>query len=174
MNKFLIATAIAAASFVSTNANAQAYVSGHVGMGNISVDCFGDCDKSNVAFKVLGGYGFGNGFAAELGYASFGEVKGGGDKLTVNGLLIGAAYHAVLNPSWGLTGRLGLARLKTKLSSGGFSDSETNTAPYFGISGTYALQKNVKLEAGLDFSRGEYDGDKGDVRALTVGARFEF
>lgn len=70
MKKSLLALATAAALVSGTAANAQGYVGGGVGVGNIDVDCTGltSCDKSNVGYKVYGGYQFGGGWAAELGY----------------------------------------------------------------------------------------------------------
>ncbi|MGA0611238.1 porin family protein [Caldimonas sp. KR1-144] len=185
MKKTALALAFAGASLASTGAMAQVYVLGGVGSGNIDVDCAGaaQCDKSDTAYKFVGGYSFGNGFSAELGYTNYGKAKASDSgiraELEANALQIGAAYQAPLATDWGLNLRLGLARMKTEISGsiagvGSGSDSDTTTQPYFGIGVNYAFSKQVKVELGADFSKAEFDGDKGNVRAVTVGLRYDF
>lgn len=183
MKKF--ALAFAAASFFSTGAMAQAYVSGAAGVSRLNIDCEGAarCDTSGTAAKLTAGYQFGNGFAAEIGYMSFGEAKaadpGMSAKVKADGLAVGAAYRAALANDWGMSVRLGVINMKTRISAsvdglGSGSDSDTNAKPYFGFGVDYALSKNFKVEAGADFSRAEYDGEKASARAFTVGVRFDF
>jgi OmpA-OmpF porin, OOP family len=184
MKKLAIALATAAATVLSTGAMAQAYVGAGVGAANIDIDCEGadSCDNSSTGGKVYGGYNFGNGFGAEVGYISFGEasasVEGISAKAKVNGFTVGVAYRAALGPNWGLTTRLGVASLKTKISASAFgftgSDDETHTGPYFGIAGDYALTQNLKLEVSADFSKAKYDSEKANVRTVNVGVRFDF
>lgn len=184
MKKISLALGLVAASLFSTGAMAQAYVSGHLGFGHVEADCSGvsACDESDTAKKITGGYGLGNGFALELGYIDFGKVSfsesGISGGLKVSGLTFGGAYSMPLGKSVDLGLRLGVARLKTKYDLSGFgtsySNSETATSPYAGIGLGYAIDKNLKVEAGLDFSRAEYDNERSDVRAFTVGARYAF
>ena len=184
MKKIAIAFA-AAASLVSTGAMAQAYVSGGVGMSRADIDCEGvaTCDKNDVAVKLTGGYSLGNGFAAELGYINFGKAKladsGVSADVKANAFTLGGAYRAELSPAFGLSARLGLARVKTKVSAsvpgfGSGSLSETKTKPYVGVGVDYALAPQLKLEVGADFTRGEIQGEKADLSAVTVGLRFDF
>jgi OOP family OmpA-OmpF porin len=185
MKKTLSVLALAAASMFSSAAMAQAYVGGAVGTGHVNLDCDGatSCDNDSTAFKVLGGYNFGNGLAAELGYISFGKATASDAGLSAEakatGLMLGVAFHAPLANDFGLTGRLGMINMKTEITGtvagvGSASDSETNIKPYFGFAVTYAVAKNLKLEAGADFSRAEYDGEDASVRTLTAGLRFDF
>jgi OOP family OmpA-OmpF porin len=195
MKKTLSVLALAAASMFSSAAMAQAYVGGAVGTGHVNLDCDGatSCDNDSTAFKVLGGYNFGNGLAAELGYISFGKATASDAGLSAEakatGLMLGVAFHAPLANDFGLTGRLGMINMKTVpvisvfmkteitgtvAGVGSASDSETNIKPYFGFAVTYAVAKNLKLEAGADFSRAEYDGEDASVRTLTAGLRFDF
>lgn len=172
MKKIATALALAAASLLSSNAMAQGYVSGSVGFTNIDTKnvCVG-CDDSDFGVKLLGGYAFNGGFAAEGGYISFGKSKVAGGSVKVDGFLIGGAYHHAFNPSWGITGRVGAAVLKTRITGW---NSDTHTQPYIGVAGTYTLDKNIKLEVGLDITRAEHEGDKIPVQALTAGVRFGF
>lgn len=185
MKKIALALALAGASLFSTGAMAQAYVSAAVGASEIDVDCEGasTCDTKDTAFKLVGGYDFGNGFAAELGYADFGKAKAADGGLSAqfkaSGITLGVAYQAQFNQDWGLNLRAGIVNMKAEISAsaagvGSGSDDDTTTQPYFGIAVNYALAKNVKLELGADFTKAEYAGEKADVRAVSVGVRYAF
>lgn len=185
MNKRALAVAAFAASMVSGGAMAQAYVVGGIGTSNADIDCAGttSCDNSDTAFKIVGGYSFANGFAAELGYMDFGTATasafGANAEFKASGFTIGGAYQAAFTPQWGANFRFGIADTKTKISGsipglGSASDSENTTQPYFGIGATYALTKNTRLGLSADFSRGEYQGEQADLRAITFNVRFDF
>lgn len=185
MKNLRIAFVAAAAALLSTGAMAQAYVSADVGAGHINLDCEGvaSCDNSGTAAKITGGYTFGQGFSAELGYVNFGKAKasdsGVSGSIKVDGFTVGAAYRLPAGEAFGVNFRAGIARLKTKVSGsidglGSASESETHTKPYFGIGIDYAITKNFKVQAGADFSKAEFYDEKASVRALTVGARYDF
>jgi opacity protein-like surface antigen len=184
MKKFAITVAAAAASLLSTGAMAQVYVSGAAGMGHVSMDCSGiaSCDNSDLAVKFTGGYTFGSGFSAELGYIAFGKASasdaGVSGDLKADAFTLGVAYQLPLNDSWGVNFRLGAASVKAKASATdgvtSASDSETNTAPYYGLGLNFALTKNTKFDLGADFSRAELGGEKANVRAVTFGLRHDF
>ena len=185
MKKIVIALAAAAGSLISTGVMAQAYVSGAVGQSHVNADCSGiaSCDNNDTAYKVTGGYTFGNGLAAELGYISFGKAKasnpGISAELKAEGVTLGVAYRAALSPKWGLTVRGGVVSMKTTISGsiasvGSGSDSQTKAQAYVGIGASYAITSNLSVEAGADFSQAQFETEKGDVRALTIGARYSF
>jgi OOP family OmpA-OmpF porin len=185
MKKFKMAAVASALTLLSFGAMAQsAYVSGGVGLGDVDA-CEGatNCDTSSTAFKFVGGYEFANRFAFEIGYIDFGKASGSGGGLSADikvfGPTIGMAFNAPLSQDAGMNFRLGVANLKTKIEAslagfGSGSASETNTVPYFGVGFNYAVAQNVLIEAGADFSRGEFDGEKADVRAITFGVRLKF
>lgn len=51
------------------------YVGGSVGSSNYSSDsCVGNCDKTDIGFKVVGGYMFTPYLGAEVGYGAFGKA----------------------------------------------------------------------------------------------------
>jgi len=185
MKKIATALAFVAASLLSTAAMAQGYVSASVGSGHRTINCdfTTTCDSSGTAFKVLGGYRFGNGFAGELGHISFGKAKFTYPILRLeyetSGYLLGVAYHAEVAKDFGLTARVGVASMKTKVNGTSFgifswASSETKTKPYAGIAATYAITATVKAEVAADFTRAEFHDDKENVRAITAGIRFDF
>jgi outer membrane protein W len=185
MKKITIAIAAAAGSFISTGAMAQVYVSAAVGQSHVNADCSGvaSCDNNDTAYRATGGYTFGNGLSAELGYISFGKAKasnpGLSAELKADAVTLGVAYRAALSPNWGLGVRGGIASVKTTVSGtiaafGSGSDSQTKAQPYFGIGASYAVTSKFSIEANADFSRAQFDDEKGDVRALTLGARYAF
>jgi len=181
MKKIALTLFAAATTTLSTGAMAQVYVSGDIGQGHISADwCTGiaSCNNNATAFKLTGGYKLGQGFAAELGYIDFGKATasdvGGSAGLQASGFTLGVAYELPLATGWKAVARLGVASLETKLTVPGDSVSETNTEAYYGIGANYAIAKNVKLQGGIDWSHGELQGATTVIRAITLGARYEF
>jgi len=185
MKKFTIAAlTLAAAAAAQAQAQDQAYISAAVGQGHVSASCDGatNCKNNGTAYKIAGGYRFGGGLAAELGYMRFGRatanVNGVDAKLEADGPLVALAYLADLNSDWGVGARLGIVSMKTKVtgSFGGASasDSETKAKPYVGLSVSYALAKSTHLELSADFSRAEYAGETASVRAIMIGLRQSF
>lgn len=185
MKKAAIAMAVLAASLTSTAVWAQGYVSAAAGASRADIDCGGtlSCDKNDTAYKIVGGYGFGSGFAAELGYISFGKAKasaaGARAEVETTGVMLGLAYQAQFNNQWGGNVRLGAARMKADVTGavsgfGSAADSDTKTVPYLGLGVNYAFTRNVRAELSADFSRSEYRGQKNDVQALMVGVRYDF
>lgn len=183
MNKHVLAFALVASTF-GPAAMAQNYFFGAVGSSEVDFDCQGlsVCDTKGIAVKL--GYGFDiGGWAVELGYADFGkaEIAFGTVSGTAKaaGPTLAAAWQAQLSDNWGLALRAGVGYLKTTISGtvvgvGSGSESEWNAAPYIGLGVNYALTKSTKLELGADFTKGEFDDEKADLRALTIGARFAF
>lgn len=168
----------------STASQAHPYGLLSLGQSRLNVDCNGvqSCDKSGTGGKAMLGYAFGNGFAVEAGYANFGKFRASNGPLSVSGkpeaLVLGGAYTAALTPEWGLTGRLGAAHVRTKLNaetgmlSG--SDKETKTQPIVGLAVNYALTPSTQLELGIDATRAEYQGERTNLRMVSLGARMAF
>ncbi len=119
-SKHLIALAVLAVSTAASAQNLYGVVS--AGVSKLSFDCGNapTCDKTDTAFKLLGGYKFAPNWAGEIGYFDFGKAKlsGGGANLEIkaNGFGGGVAYHQDIAPAWNFVGRLGIAQVKTKLS----------------------------------------------------------
>lgn len=175
--------ALAALATASVSAP-EIYVSGAVGSSNINVDCAGTtrCDRNGTAAKLTGGYQINKALSAEIGYLNFGKATLADSSLSVDlkatAVTLGLAYTLPLNTQWNVDLRGGVARVESKLSVSGYgSISENNTTGYVGLGLGYTIDRNIKIEAGLDFSRAEIQGEKGekgDLRAISIGARYSF
>lgn len=185
MKNSIIAAALVATAFASTGAMAQVYVSADAGASHVNVDCsdVASCKDNGTAFKVTGGYKFYNGLAAELGYIDFGKATASDTGLDVSlkaqAWTLGLAYELPLGADFSATARAGFASVKTRASAniagvGSGSEDQTKSEAYFGLGANYAVTKNVKIEAGIDFSHAEIEGGTAAVRAITAGLRYDF
>jgi len=177
--------AIALAALIGA-ASAQAQVYGTVagGSSHLNVDCTGvtSCNSSDTGVKLVGGYGFGNGFSLEAGYISFGKFGAADGSIALTAkptaFTLGGAFAIPFNPDWGMNVRLGMAQVKTKIDarngSATGSDSESKAKVYAGVGLTYAVSKTVKFELGADSTQAEYAGEKGTLRLISLGATFAF
>ncbi|NCT82106.1 MAG: outer membrane beta-barrel protein [Comamonadaceae bacterium] len=155
-----------------------------LGQGHLNSDCSGtaSCDRNATGGKAMLGYSFGNGFALEGGYTNFGKFRASNGSVGLSArpeaLSLSGAYTAELTPQWGLTGRLGLARVHTKVNADAGaltgSDSQNTTQPLVGLAVNYALTPTTRLELGMDASRAEYQGERANVRMISLGARMAF
>lgn len=177
-----------AAALLALAGAAQAQSGGYAllggGRSDFNVDCSGTsaCDKSGSALQAIGGYRFGNNWALEGLYVNFGKATASdsGVNVEIKGTALGAggAVFLDLSPSWTLTGRLGMASVKldgrARLGSlsGNVSDSSANL--YTGVAVSYNFSKSFGAELGFLRTRGEIEGEKGDISAITVSARFSF
>lgn len=183
MKNSLIAATLLATAFVSTGAMAQGYVSADVGAGHASLDCTGiaSCDNTGTSFKVTGGYKFGYGFAAEFGYIDFGKAKASDSGLDVKfeakAWTLGAAYELPIAADFSGVARLGVASVKTTATVSGAasgSDSDTKTEAYYGLGANYAVAKNIKIKAGIDWSHAEIASTTTVVRSISAGVQYDF
>lgn len=182
---------IAAATLLAmSSAQAQStsesggYMFAAAGASHFDNDCTGTdkCKNNGTAFKVGGGYRFGAGLAGEVLLMDFGKstasVSGIDGAFKARAIGGGGALHAALGSNFSGTLRLGLASVKTTVdvsfggSSGSASDSSVQ--PYFGIGVAYAFTPNLRLEAAWDSTRGKFEGESGNVSALTVGLGYSF
>ena len=187
MKKSLIVAALFATAFASTGAMAQAhaYVSADVGASHASLDCTGiaSCDNNDVSFKVTAGYKLGYGFAAEFGYIDFGTAKASDSgvdvKVKSKAWTLGAAYELPIAADFSGVARLGVASMKTTGSAnivgvGSGSVSDTKTEAYYGLGANYAVAKNIKIKAGIDWSHADLQGSTAVVRSISAGVQYEF
>jgi OOP family OmpA-OmpF porin len=185
MKKIIMTAVVASAALLASGgALAQGYVGGAIGQSHLDVDCDGatTCDKSDIGFKLFGGYGFGNGLSVEGVYYNLGaaELADGPfrGKFKGYGFGVGLAGTHQFTPLVSGTARLGIASNTAKIeASNGFlsaSDDETNTAPYFGLAVGFNVARGLTVEAGIDFTRFEYDGEKADTRLISVGLKYQF
>lgn len=180
----LLAAGAHAQSSGRTTSAAHTYGLLSLGQGHLNADCTGvqACDRNATGGKAMVGYAFGNGFSVEGGYTSFGKFRASqgpvGLSARPEAASLSGAFTANLTPDLGLVGRAGVARVRTKLNaevgtlSG--SDSESKTQPIVGLAVNYALTPSTRVELGVDATRAQYQGEKSNVRLVTVGARMAF
>jgi OmpA-OmpF porin, OOP family len=187
MNKQIFAALAALA--LSAGASAQGYGVISVGTARLNLDCSGatTCDKSDTAYKLIGGYKFSPNLAGEIGYFNFGKAKAS-DAVTraeISNTAFGGgiAFHQDLSPDWNFVARLGLAQVKTKISGsivglGSGSDSDNNTSLYGGLGVGYKISKTVSLDAAWDFSKSKYNkngaDESGNINVFSLGVSFWF
>ena len=160
------------------------YVQGDLGQGHASVDCSGtdSCNRNGFAVGVTGGYVIGSGFSAELGYMSYGTAsatsQGATAHIRAQALKVGGAYSLPFADTWYADFRLGAANVKTSVGAGyqGLSavDHDTSIKPYLGLGAGLSVAKDLKVHAGIEWTKAEIYGSESNVRAVTAGVRYDF
>lgn len=149
------------------------------GQSSLDLDCSGvpQCDDSDSAWRILGGYRFNRNFAAELGYINFGEFTfgdGGANSVSVEatGFELVAVGMWPLSNEFSVYGKVGLFRWDTDATGTGVfagSASDSGTDVTFGAGVQYDFTKQFGV-------RGEwqrYSADD-DVDVFSVGVVFRF
>lgn len=183
MKKIILAVAAIAAMSASSAFAQQAYVGGAIGQGNVNADCTGvpNCSNHDTGYKLFGGYKFAPNIAGEVTYFDFGRAKGSGGGASVEmrgtGIGVGVAFLGDFAPQWSGAARLGIASNRMKLStspSTALDGTESSTNAYFGLGVGYEVTKGLQLNGAIDFSRGKFQGDSGNLRLVSVGVTYAF
>lgn len=180
-----MAATLLATAFASTGARAQAYVGAHVGASHASIDCSGiaSCNKGGTSFKATAGYKLGHGFAGEFGYLDFGKATASAPgvdiKIKARAWTLGAAYELPIAADFSGVARMGVASVKTTASVqvsvvGSGSESDIKTEAYYGLGANYAVARNIKIKAGVDWSHADFRGSSEVVRSISAGLQYEF
>jgi OOP family OmpA-OmpF porin len=191
--KRLLTASILAVSLASGAAFAQSvgvgpYVGGSIGMANYSTDfdCFGDCDKTDIGFKVFGGFMFTPNFGAEIGYGAFGKAKIGVDVAgtPVNAELKSSGFHGFLTAqypvdNWAFFGKLGFAYLDNEVSVtatglGSASESDSSTEFAWGLGFTYMFNKNVGLRGEYENYKYSFQDASDNLSMWSLGIQYKF
>lgn len=180
----ILAATLAMAAGAQAQNTSPFYGAVAVGSSHLSVDCSGtsSCDSSDTGVKLTGGYSLGNGLSVEASYLSFGKFRAADGTAALSAkptaFALALAYEAPLSTDWALVGRLGVAQVRTKISAsvGGASgsDSDSKAKLYAGVGLSYAVSPAVKLELALDTTKASYAGESGNLRLISVGAKFAF
>jgi opacity protein-like surface antigen len=171
------------------------YIGVGVGGSHLNGGCGGlvDCNDHDTAWKIYGGYTLPYETAVELTYYDMGRftIAAPGLNVSTTGDLhasywgLGGAWLPQFGQGWGGALRLGASYSMGKLDVPGF-DSQTRNSwhPYAGIGATYALTRDIKLEADWDWSRigAEFTDPSSGINAKTtnniqawmLGASFAF
>jgi OmpA-OmpF porin, OOP family len=121
------------------------------------------CKDTAPFYRIAGGYQFAPMWGAEISYAIYGKESAGTlGSLSVDWQFSGFQVSGIgtfpLSNEFSLIGKLGVARTKIELTSGGVSNSASSTNLAYGIGAQYDFTKSVAVRA-------EYEdlGTVGDV-----------
>ena len=166
LTSFLLAASLASGAAFAQSPGVGPYVGGSIGLSDYdwSGGCVGDCDKTDIGFKLYGGYMFTPNFGAEIGYGGFGKAKVSVPNVG-NAELKSSGFHGFLTAqypidNWALFGKLGFAWLDNEVEANNFSDSDSSTKLAWGLGATYMFNPNWGL-------RGEYENYDYDFRGET-------
>ena len=166
--------ALAFAGTAAAQSESSFYIGGTVGQSDLKNGCSGvdGCDKTDMAWRILGGYQFNRFFAAEIGYSDFGRTTTSvGDTKAKAWEVVGLASYPLTN-EFSIYGKLGGYNGKLEGPTG---DGTSNQFTY-GAGARYDFTKHLGV-------RGEWQrynnmgGDsvaKTDVDVLSVGIIYRF
>ena len=185
--------ALAASASFATPAAAQDmsanrfYVGGTVGQSTASHGCGAvvlpgfNCNDSDTAWRVLGGYIFNQNFSLELGYQDLGQISaapfGTTGNVTANVWELVGVGTLPLQNRFSLYGKLGGYMGSTeRRTPGGFSTSETNTDLTLGIGARYDYAPQLAFRAEYQSYQSVGGGSVGqsDFDVISVGALYNF
>lgn len=155
---------------------ADGYIGASLGSSHFNVDCAGtfQCSDSDVGLKLYGGLPINQNVAVEVGYTDFGQFEIDHGAVSVSALTLGVALRAPINHHINVVGRLGVAAMSTEGSGWMAHHSENHTQFLAGIGLESPLNKNWKVQGGLDLTNFEFLGDSGSLYMLHVGVQYGF
>jgi len=173
---------IAIASSSAFAGDLGVYAGGNIGIGKPNVNTPNGEDKNSSAVGgVVLGYKFNKYLGVEGEYTGIGKVT---DKVsgTVKGdaASIAAIGFLPLNDEFNLYGKLGVATIKTKVSSSlAPMNDDTRTSVTYGLGGEYNVNKNIGIRLGWDhYSAAVKDvtssKDNFGANVVSVGAVYNF
>jgi predicted porin len=152
------------------------------------VDCVASfpCDRSGTAASASAAWRFGDGFDLRAQYFGAGSFKGGdtsplgtefGGTFKVGAIGFTGGYTWTFAPQWSLSGRLGLASVRTRFDYASpftGSASKTTTQPLGGVSLGYAFTPQIRLGLDYDATRFKVHTTHGPLQMLGVSAQYSF
>jgi OOP family OmpA-OmpF porin len=185
--KRLLAASLLAASLASSAALAQSpgvgpYVGGSIGMSDYDwgAGCFGNCDKTDIGFKVFGGYMFTPYIGAEVSYGAFGKAKvnvqsGNAEfKSSGFGAFLTAQYPV---DNWAVFGKIGFGWLDNEVSAATVAsqnNSDSSTEFAWGLGVTYMFNKNLGIRGEYESYGYEWQGRSDNIALWSVGVQYKF
>ncbi len=165
---------------VAASADSGFFVGGSIGSTTVDETFDGiDLDADSTAYRITGGYQFGELFGIELSYQDFGDVDetivvGPVSSLTsisADGWTLGGTLGLPLSDNVSLFGRAGVFFWDADVRVDGFSiDVPSDENPYYGAGARVDLSRNFSLTG--DWSRFELDNVDTDVISLGFEYRF--
>ena len=152
------------------------------------VDCVASfpCERSSTHAKLYAGYQLSQTIDLQIVYFDGGSFRGGdttplgtefGGKFKVNGLGLSAGYRWAFAPAWSLSGRAGLASVRTHFDHANpvwGSASQTTTQPLLGVGVAYAITPTIRLGLDYDMTRFKVHTTRGPLQMLGLAAQFSF
>ncbi|MFZ6727079.1 outer membrane beta-barrel protein [Undibacterium sp. MH2W] len=187
-NKLVIALLATAGLMLSAAASAQVYVGGTLGKAQWSDNCSGlsSCDTNTSTYKLFSGYNINDKFSVEGSYYSLGTINASGNvagtqtsaSLKGTGFELAGIYNQAFTDKLSGFAKAGLTRVKVENNfvaqnvSG--SDSQSSTAPVFGVGLDYKLTSQLALRGEIETRKVKYDGEKEAVNNISVGLKYNF
>lgn len=175
----------AALCVAAGSASAQSvYLHASAGAAYHALDCRRsvNCDRSDVGYRIGGGYRIARNWAAEVNYVDFGEATvnssaGATTRLRTSGLGIGGAFISPPESRLTWAARVGVMAMNSD-ASGANASSHHHAPLYVGGSIGYRLTPNlaVELSATQSLTKADIAGvreNKG-VAVLTAGVTVSF
>lgn len=163
-----------------------AYAGASVGQSRYAEDCGGVCDKTDIGFKVFGGYMFTPNLGVEGHYVNLGkltasevvppygtlnlEAKASGFGLSLVGLYPIDQFE--------IFGKVGFTYMTTKISGSladvSASDDDKAANVNFGIGASYNFNKQLSARLEWERFKAEYEDTKENVDLISIGLRYRF
>jgi opacity protein-like surface antigen len=190
--KRLLSASILAASLASGAAFAQVgpYAGASVGQSNYSIDCTGNCSKTDFGFKAFGGYMFTPYIGAEVDYGWYGKADVNTYVGTTNvvGQLKSDGFSGFLVGQYPIDnfrifGKLGFARMTNQVdvhtpSGAAVPTTITNNDASFefayGLGGIWMFDKNFGLRGEYEGREIKWEGDKKTLGFWSLGLEYHF
>jgi OmpA-OmpF porin, OOP family len=188
--------ALACAAFMCLGGGAQAAgLDARVGLAfgpsDIDADCSSvivtGCDTEDTGFKFYASFDLPKislgSLAFEVAYIDFGEavvsVPLTQRTVEASAVAFDLALRGNLVPNLTAVGRLGLAYVSAKGNgTGGVllngSSSDSGIAPHFGLGVEFALNRQIKVIGGLDFTDYDTGKESGSAHLFSVGVQMGF
>jgi Outer membrane protein beta-barrel domain len=152
------------------------YVFGDVGSTNFKDASGPGVDKTDMGFRLGGGYMFMKYVGAEVAYADFGKASATGSEAKASGEIVNAIGVYPFNDQWSIFARLGLINATVKVT-GAASASSTDLKTTYGIGGAFNFNKNWAVRVSYDVYKDLGDSSKTgttDVDMLAAGVVYKF
>jgi hypothetical protein len=174
MKKTLILSCALALAGLSTSAMAaegQGFVRGEIGNTEVDMDGFGSGD--DTSYSVRGGYWFNANFAVEGFYSNLYEQSF--DELSGFGVgIVGKKNFGANNSGFFISGRGGLARLRSERDNGFNTFEDTSTNPYVGVGAGYDFSESFGVSVNYDLHNADLGPLSIDADTISAAAEFRF
>ncbi|MCE9658533.1 MAG: porin family protein [Burkholderiales bacterium] len=150
------------------------------------VDSF-PCDRSSGGGKVFGSYRFDDAWDVQAVYFGGHSFKGGdttplgtefGGTFKVSGAGLTAGYRWTFAPAWSLTGRAGVAAVRTRFDYADYleldSAGKSTAQPLAGLRLAWQASPQVSVGIDYDVTRFKVHTTRGSLQVLGLAAQFTF